>query len=93
MEDKKLENLEAELSGMIVERCKIYDVNLENYDYNAPLFGNVNNDFDNTMQLDSVDALEVVAGIRELYDVIINIDDNSIFYSVTTLADFIKKNK
>lgn len=90
-----LENLKSELTKMIISRCNIYDLDQENYDYDAPLFGGMIEEqemTENTMDLDSVDALEVVSGIKEMYGVSIDIDESSVFYSISSLAKYIQEN-
>lgn len=83
------------IKGMLVERLML-DIDPDEIQNNAPLFdstsfNNEESEFE-TLGLDSVDALELVVGIQELFNIKINTENNSeIFYSVDTLAEYVIK--
>ncbi len=85
-----MSDLRLEIKKLIIETLNITDVELNDVDDAAPLFGE-----DNVMGLDSVDALEIVMALQEKYGV--RIDDKNqsrfILRSITTIAEFIAGEK
>ncbi|TCZ77175.1 acyl carrier protein [Paenibacillus albiflavus] len=83
-------DLEKQILEMIIERLDLVDIDVNGVDYDAPLFAS----FDDErigLQLDSVDALELVVGINEKFGVKIGDEDMAIFRSISTIADFIRE--
>lgn len=85
-----MSDLRLEIKKLIIETLNITDVELNDVDDAAPLFGE-----ENVMGLDSVDALEIVMALQEKYGV--RIDDKNqsrfILRSITTIAEFIAGEK
>ncbi len=83
-----MEELIQKLKEQIIEQLNLEDVKPEDIDENAPLFGG-------GLGLDSIDALELIVLLEKDYG--IKIQDSSkgkeIFYSIKTIAEFIKANK
>jgi len=82
--------LKLEIKKMIVETLNITDARPEDILDDAPLFGG-----GNTIQLDSVDALEIIMAIQRQYNVRIA-DQNlsrTVLRSVNTIAKFIHQNR
>jgi acyl carrier protein len=83
-----MEELIQKLKEQIIEQLNLEDVKPEDIDENAPLFGD-------GLGLDSIDALELIVLLEKDYG--IKIQDSSkgkeIFYSIKTIAEFIKANK
>ncbi len=82
--------LKFEIKNLIIETLKIPDVSPEDIHDDVSLF-----EEDGPLQLDSVDALEVVMALQRKYGV--HIDDQNlgrfIIKSVNTIAEFIAKNQ
>jgi acyl carrier protein len=82
--------LKLEIKKLILETLKISDVKPEDIDNGISLFEN-----NPVVQLDSVDALEIVMALQRTYGV--HIDDQNIgrfiIKSVDTMAEFIAKEK
>jgi acyl carrier protein len=82
--------LKAEIKKLIIETLKISDVKPEDIDDSASLFEN-----NPVLQLDSVDALEIVMALQRTYGV--HIDDQNIgrfiIKSVDSIAEFVAKEK
>ncbi len=82
--------LKLEIKKLILDALKISDVRPEDIDDAASLFEN-----NPVLQLDSVDALEIVMALQRTYGV--HIDDQNIgrfiIKSVDTIAEFIAKEK
>jgi acyl carrier protein len=73
----------SKIKEMIVERLDLpVEVNWITDD--QPLFGR-------GLELDSVDALELVASIEYEFDVAVEDDDVGVFGSVNTIADYIER--
>ena len=85
-----MDDLKRRIVEMIVKRCRLTDVDVENCDYDAPLFIKDDETVEGSFELDSVDALELVAGVKECFNVVVEAENMSVFYSVNTLADYIK---
>jgi acyl carrier protein len=85
-----MEELKQEIKLLIMEVLNIDDVAPEDVANDDPLFGE-----GNVMGLDSIDALEIVMALQEKYGV--RIDDKNqsrfILRSITTIAEFIDKNR
>ena len=78
------------MTDQVIRRCKLIDIDPEDCDYDAPLF--YNEDDENSeggFELDSVDALELVAGVKEDFGIVINAEEANVFYSINTLSDYI----
>ncbi len=81
------ENLETNIKKVIIEVLNLEDYSADDIDKDAPLFGD-------GLGLDSIDALELGLAIKERFSIKIDTEDNikEHFYSVATLANFIKSN-
>lgn len=83
-----MEELVIELKQRIIEVLNLEDVQPEDIDNDAPLFGE-------GLGLDSIDALELIVMMEKNYG--IKIKDPSagkeIFKSINTMAEFVKANR
>ena len=98
------EKIREKIKAMLVERLML-TIDPSEINDNAPLFDTDNLQYENAeaevsikefqteeegLGLDSIDALEVVVGIKDLYDIqIIQGENVKIFYSVNTLVDYV----
>ncbi|MGM0416892.1 MAG: phosphopantetheine-binding protein [Thermodesulfobacteriota bacterium] len=82
------EALEQELKRLIIEACNIPDAP-EDFPTDAPLIGP-----ESPLDLDSLDAVEVVVAVQKGFGVRIGGEDSSreVLESVRTLADYIESN-
>ena len=82
--DQTKRELMDEVKGKLIE-----ELNLEEIDNEAPLFG------DEGLGLDSIDALEIILILEREYGIKIEnpSEGKQIFYSVRTLADYIIANR
>jgi acyl carrier protein len=82
--------LKQEIKRLILETLKISDVKPEDIDDSVSLFEN-----NPVVQLDSVDALEIVMALQRTYGV--HIDDQNIgrfiIKSVDSISEFVAKEK
>jgi acyl carrier protein len=69
------------VKNILVERLRL-NLSPEDIADNSPLFGL-------GLQLDSIDALEIVVGIEQEFKISITDEDMQVFRSVNTIADFI----
>ena len=84
-----MQTLETEVKHLIIQALNLEDMNVEDIETEAPLFGE-------GLGLDSIDALELGLAIKREYDVVIKADDTQTrehFSSVKTLAKYIQDNK
>jgi acyl carrier protein len=83
-------SLKKEIKTLIIDTLNIEDVGPDEVDDAESLFGE-----DNTLGLDSIDALEIVMALQEEYGV--RIDDRNqarfILKSIDTIAEFIVQNR
>jgi acyl carrier protein len=88
MENRPSEALKREIKELVLDALKIRDVNPEQIDDSLSLF-----EEGNALQIDSVDALEIVMALQRKYHV--HIDDQNvgrfIIKSIDTIAEFISK--
>lgn len=83
-----MEDLILKLKNEIIEVLNLEEMNPDDIDTNAPLFGD-------GLGLDSIDALELIVLLEKTYGIKIK-DPNEgkdIFKSVATMADYITKNR
>lgn len=88
----KYENLEGEIKKAIIERLGL-DLDPESIDNDAPLFAKLTEgtEFEEvSMNLDSIDILEIVLALNNEFDLDITDDNYEIFTSIKTLADYIR---
>ncbi|RDY31940.1 phosphopantetheine-binding protein [Lachnotalea glycerini] len=86
-----MEQLGKKVVEMVIRRCKLNDVDPETCDYDAPLFLHDNEVIEGGLELDSVDALELVAGIKEEFGFTIDAGETNVFYSINTLVEYIQE--
>lgn len=86
MGEKISADLKTDIKKMIIETLNLQDISLEDIEDNVPLFGG-----DNTLGLDSIDAIELVMAIQR--DFKVRIDDQNlareVLKDVNSIADFI----
>jgi acyl carrier protein len=81
-----IEDIKPRLKEMIVERLSL-DIAPDEIKDDAPLFSHENEGLD----LDSVEALEIVVGIEQSFDVTVEEGNyKQEFYSINTLSQFVK---
>lgn len=85
-----MEDLSKRIANMIILRCRLKDISPDTCDYNAPLFYNEDDEVEGEFELDSVDALELVAGMKEEFGITMESKDMSVFYSIHTLAQYLE---
>ena len=84
-----MEQLHNELKKLIIDALYLEDMNVDDIDTEAPLFGE-------GLGLDSIDALELGLAIKKQYSVVIDADDTQTrehFASIANLAKYISANK
>ena len=83
-----MEELKETLKKQIIEALSLEDMNPEDIDDAAPLFGD-------GLGLDSIDALELIVLMEKQYGIRLNnpSDGKAILASVNTMAEYIEKNR
>lgn len=83
-----MEDLIAKLKVEIIEVLNLEEMEPEDVDSDAALFGD-------GLGLDSIDALELIVLLEKNYGIKIEDpkDGRKIFFSVRTMAEFIKENQ
>ena len=83
-----MENLITELKVKIIEILNLEDVTVEDIKDNDTLFGD-------GLGLDSIDALELIVMLEKKYGIKLAnpAAGKEIFKSVTTIADYVSKNR
>ncbi|MFO7828979.1 MAG: phosphopantetheine-binding protein [Bacteroidales bacterium] len=86
MSDKIETDLKTDIKSMIIETLNIQDITPEDIEDDLPLFGG-----ENTLGLDSIDAIELVMAVQRQYKV--RIDDQNlareVLKDVNSIAEFI----
>ena len=80
------EEVKTEIKNLIMETLGITSIKPEDIDNDKPLFGG-----ENTLTLDSVDALEIIMAIQRKYHLRIA-DQNlarSVIHSINSIAEFL----
>ena len=83
-----MEELIEKIKGEIIEVLNLEDIDPEDIDADAPLFGE-------GLGLDSIDALELIVLLEKNYGIKIEDpkDGKKIFYSVRTMAEYITEHQ
>lgn len=85
MTDKPVSQLQDEIKALIVRSLNLEDVQPEDIETDAPLFGE-------GLGLDSIDALELGLALKKAYGITLTAESEEarrVFTSVATLADYI----
>jgi acyl carrier protein len=85
-----MDALEKELVEMICEVCKIKNPVLDDISPEAPLIGP-----ESPLDIDSLDAVEIVFTVQNRYKVRIESEDSSrkVLATLRSLADFVRTNR
>lgn len=81
-------NLQEDIKKLIISSLELEDITPSDIEDDAPLFNE-------GLGLDSIDALELGMALKRKYGVKLSSDkelNKKYFYSVNTLAEFIKEN-
>ncbi len=83
-----MEELIEKLKVQLIEQLNLEDMEPEDIDANEPLFGT-------GLGLDSIDALELIVLLEKEYGIKIQNpkDGQKVFFSLKTMAEFIKENQ
>lgn len=83
-----MEELILEFKKRLIEELNLEDLNPEDIDNDAPLFGE-------GLGLDSIDALEILLILERKYGIKLrnSADAKAIFKSVRTIAEYIRDNR
>ena len=84
-----MEELILELKKEIKDALNLVDLPMEEFDENAPLFG------EDGIGLDSIDALEIIMILEKNYGIRLanQAEAKGIITSVKTIADYVSKNR
>lgn len=84
-----MEQLINDLKQQIKEALNLEELSLEDFDENAPLFG------DEGIGLDSIDVLEIIVLLEKNYGIRLANpkEGKAIFKSVKTIADYVQENR
>ena len=90
MEENNIKDLKVEIKDLIIKTLNIPDITAADIDDEILLFGG-----ENTLGLDSIDAIELVMAVQRQFNV--RIDDQNlareVLKNVNTIADFIVNNR
>lgn len=81
--------LEKEIKELIIKSLDLEDISVSDINDDDPLF-------EDGLGLDSIDALELGMALKKQYNIVMSNDkdeNSKYFYSVKTIADFIRSNK
>ena len=83
-------DLHQELKQFIIEAMNLEDMTPDDIDVDAPLFG------EEGLGLDSIDALELVLGLKKKYGIVIEAGDEKtrpMLRSIATLAELVTRQR
>lgn len=92
MENTQVLTIEEEVKDMIFDRMRIDYITKEEVDYDAPIFASFDSEGEG-LGLDSVDALELVVGLKEKFGLEISDEEMGIFQSISTIADYVREHQ
>ena len=84
-----MEQLINDLKLQIKEALNLEELSLEEFDENAPLFG------EDGIGLDSIDVLEIIVLLEKKYGIRLSnaAEGKAIFQSVRTIAEYVQENR
>ncbi len=84
-----MEQLINDLKLQIKEALNLEELSLEDFDENAPLFG------EEGIGLDSIDVLEIIVLLEKKYGIRLANpkEGKAIFHSIKTIAEYVQKNR
>lgn len=84
-----MEQLINDLKLQIKEALNLEELSLEDFDENAPLFG------EEGIGLDSIDVLEIIVLLEKRYGIRLANpkEGKAIFHSIKTIAEYVQKNR
>ena len=84
-----MEQLINDLKRQIKEALNLEELSLEDFDENAPLFG------EEGIGLDSIDVLEIIVLLEKQYGIRVanSKDGKAIFQSVRSIAEYVQANR
>lgn len=84
-----MNDLILSLKNKIIEQLNLEDMSPSDIETDAPLFG------DDGLGLDSIDALELIVLLEKDYGLKLETADEGkkVFYSIKTMAEYIKANQ
>lgn len=80
-----------EVTEMLLDALGLDDVDAQEVNYEAPLFAS-QDDKGEGLELDSVDALEIVVAIKNKYGLKLKDEDKKALFSVKTIAEYLNAN-
>lgn len=84
--------LKKDILEMIIDELGLEDINIEEVDYDAPLFMSLD-EKEEGLGLDSVDALEIVVGIKKKYKLKITDEDKNVLKNISTIAEYVDSHR
>lgn len=87
-----MENLEEQVLNLIINRLELEDIDPSEIDYDDAIFASYD-DTGKGLQLDSVDALEIVVGLNEEFGIKVSDENMAVFRSINSIAQFIRDEK
>lgn len=87
-----MENLEEQVLNLIINRLELEDIDPNEIDYDDAIFASYD-DTGKGLQLDSVDALEIVVGLNEEFGIKVSDENMAVFRSINSIAQFIRDEK
>jgi len=82
--------LEKSILLMIIDRLSLEDIDVDNYDYDMPIFAAED---ESGLCLDSVDALEIVVGLKKDFNVEMEKEDTEVFRTIRRIADYVREKR
>lgn len=83
-----METLKTELKEKIIEALNLEEITADEIENSAPLFGD-------GLELDSIDALEIILILEKNYGIRFEnpAEAKDVFYSIDTLAAYVAENR
>ncbi len=85
-----MNELERKIYDKIIEKMEIDVSEIEGFDENSPIFGTANGD-EVSLELDSIDSLELVVLIYDEWGIDVLTDDMPKLKTIKCIADYIRK--
>lgn len=88
-----MENLEKTIYDELIKIANIDESEIEGFTYDSPVFNTQYNSDGVCMGLDSIDALELVVMIYDIWEIDVPAEDIGGLKTVNAIADYVREHK
>ena len=82
--------LEQKILEKMIEHLDIEDIDVETFDYTIPIFASEDDEEERELELDSIDAMELVVILYDEFGVKVEVADMEKLQTIQAIADYVR---